>query len=216
MEGIMLLENSDFKLEIKKIKKETRELGNLATRILSNELIDEQIKKKQTLPKRKKDGQFEKDLPKDARIETHGRMPVYREIVENILTASEDKITMKEIEGIIKEFYKEKLNKQITNGTKRTYASVYSNGLVEKKQLNRITRNTFSKYSEKMEKEKKMEIAERIYQLAQDRGWMGKNNIRIKAIAEALNENEEDIKTALVELFKRNKATQWPGDMIRF
>jgi hypothetical protein len=219
MEQSIHLENQDFKLEIKKLTKETRELGMLANKIISNEINQKETTTKQhMLPKRKKDGKFAKDLPKDARIDTHGRMPVYKEIIDNILKSADDRITMNEMEGIIREFYKNKLKKQITDGTAKTYASVYSNGLVNKKKLERITRNIFSKDAEKnkIDEKKKMDVAERIYQLSQERGWGGKNSIRIKTIADELQENEDAIKSALVELFKRNKATQWPNDMVRF
>ena len=209
----MQLENEDFSLEIRKWTDETKKLGRLAYEIICKAFEEVNTKKKRHLqmPERSKEGKFKRMFPSKDLVEKYSRLPIYGQIIDYLLENIGEKTDRKEIAQKLREYYKEKLKRKITDGTARVYAYNYAKKMIERGDLEET--DILGKF--KVIKKQTRNLADEIYGAAKRKGWIGKN-IPISIISKEVNADEDEVKLALVKLFSLRIAIQQPGDKIRF
>lgn len=210
------IECDEFAIEIKQVNDATKRMIKLAQEAINEQLgtsiLDKEPSKQKTYIMRDMSGRFESMIPKDDIVDKYGRIPIYGQIIDYILEGLEGEVFVKDISNKILTYYTEKFNKTMTKTSAKTYAIGYIKTMIKEKKMIKLNRYKFKMIDETSEQK---ELAEKISKMATDCSWAGKK-ISVKKISETLEVSEDKIKLALIDLFKKNKAIQLPGDVIRF
>lgn len=235
MEKKHIIATNDFYLEVHTLTEATRALLQQAADIFgdhitkeipdSQQKIETAVQKKEEQPTNttKRKGTY-RLFDEDDLLARHHKVPVYKPIMNHILHHIGDKITSKQIQALIKEYYTEEIGKQLTKASLRSYASAYIQYLKDEhdfemqKDGQSWKQQTIEEAQQKTHEpettgprrtdDKKFELAHTIYETVVNK--MRTSAVTIDQICRETNLSKEEVERGISGLVQQNLVTQMP------
>lgn len=243
---IFAISNEDFDITIRVFNAKTKQLAQLAVDYTNEKLNQEPSKEtmvENQVPAldtnkfvRGQYGKFQGLFEKGEMLHNYGKIKIYKPILVYILSKTGYSFNSKNVVEILSEYYREKLNRALTEKSNYTYAKGYIRYMLDE---NIITRDKLSvcrkvNWGEKKEAElQKIEeaeekttindqaiqkMADEIYELAKKKEWtIVRRNIYLEEIKKGLpSYSDDELKLAFSRLVRFGKMRQSTSDKVIF
>jgi hypothetical protein len=174
------------------------------------------VKQKIRLPQRNNKGQFQGLFSKDQMYKSNSRIPLYKSVVDHILENTGGVFRSYQVADIIEKYWNNVIHREISEDSKKTYASAYIQLMKEKGYIQKYNKRGICK---KINKDvRPYQIAEKIYETAEKSQWtITQIPIPLSIINKHLPDYTlDDIKGGLAQLVSNNLVTQYSSTKVRF